>query len=513
MNRLPAWVEIVFLALIITLAAYLRLHNLTDNPGWYADEATHVNIAHNLMQGEMRYLAVDDSFLVFGRLPLFELLLAGSNQLFGVGIDTARGLTGLLGVLTILLLVATTRIITKDPVFALCAGLALAVYPDAVLYSRIAYSYALLAPLLVLAVLGLSQYLSGGRRIWLALAALAVGLGIISDIAMGTVIVVALLVILMRRWHDALWALPLCLLPFAVYALLMLLAAPEPFRDDLAFTLSRLNAMPLDAQLETLVQNYTVNLTSGFWFPLGVAGLFFLRPAHFGRVAALSLIVPFVISGRTVALFQLSFYYMIPFLPLIALGVAGIVYYGSALVWKLPETDESPGLMSIAARQIGAFVLLLVVVGIPFFDGLGRTLESTQHGYVTEIDPFLVEGEAARQAAAYVNENADPDDVVIASPAVAWLLTVNASDPQMSVAYNGVETVHLPGEMPLSRFAFDPRFDVAHYVIVDGIWRSWTIYHVPGVGDWWAAMQADWPVVFSSGDVAVYANLAWVGAR
>jgi len=51
-------VEIAALLLILALAAYLRLAGNADNPGWYADEGTHVLIARSLAAGRIQYIAI-----------------------------------------------------------------------------------------------------------------------------------------------------------------------------------------------------------------------------------------------------------------------------------------------------------------------------------------------------------------------------------------------------------------------------------------------------------------------
>ena len=87
------------------LAAYLRLANLPDNPGWYTDEGTHLDIAQNLLRGRTQYLALTQSTLLVARMPLFEMLLVGVMRLSGnEGIGALRALTGGLGVLSTALL-------------------------------------------------------------------------------------------------------------------------------------------------------------------------------------------------------------------------------------------------------------------------------------------------------------------------------------------------------------------------------------------------------------------------
>src|SRR5207344_2812611 len=73
--------EAILLALILLLASYLRLTNVAENPGWYTDETTHIDIANHRLAGETQYMLIKDSTLMFGRLPLFHILLASYFQL------------------------------------------------------------------------------------------------------------------------------------------------------------------------------------------------------------------------------------------------------------------------------------------------------------------------------------------------------------------------------------------------------------------------------------------------
>jgi len=95
------FVEGGILLLILGLGAYLRLENLVENPGWYSDEGTLLNIAHNLLQGDVRYLVINQSTLLVARLPLFPLILAGVSRYFGEGIAVLRTLTASLGLLSV----------------------------------------------------------------------------------------------------------------------------------------------------------------------------------------------------------------------------------------------------------------------------------------------------------------------------------------------------------------------------------------------------------------------------
>lgn len=513
--------EAIILLLILLLAAYLRLANHTDNPGWYTDEGTHLDIAQNLLRGRTQYLAINRSTLLFAKLPLFEVLLAGLLGLGvgGGGMGTLRAFTGALGVISVGLLYLVVRRTQsgKNPTLALLSALMLAIYPQAILYSRFGFSYNLLTPLVLLAGLGLWEYLSAtcegnaARRRWLSLAALAIGVGAASDLWMFSLVVPLVLVVSTRRWRDLLWSLPLLFLPFGLYVGVMLLRSPQAFWFDLRSTLSRLNQLSLMAQAKTLALNYTVLVSQDYWMALGIVGLFLLRPVRLRRLSLLLFLLPFITLGRTAALFSLSFYYMIPLLPFVVLGMAGIIERGGPYVSRVIRS----GLLSLLKGwrwrlpdnwlTVVTNLVLFLLIATPFLTSVALTVNQVRERFSTHIDPFLIDPESARQAAEFVNSRTAPDDVVIASPGVAWLIQTNAADFQMSVAATGRETVLLPGDIPEDRFAFDPRYTRARFVIVDNLWRNWAVWDIAGVADMVHQVET-WPLAFEVGEIEVYGN-------
>jgi len=505
--------------LILTLAAYLRLANLADNPGWYTDEGTHLAIAGQLLRGRVQYLAVNQSTLLFARLPLFEVLLAGLLRFGGEGMGTLRAFTGTLGVASVGLLYLVVRRASRDTALALLAALVLAIYPQAVLYSRFGFSYNLLTPLVLLACLGLWEYLGKTQHRWLALAALAVGIGAVSDLLMLAFAAPLLIVVLWRRWRDALWATLLIGLPFGVYAALSLAAAPQAFLFDLRFTLLRVNTLSPAQQLSTLADNYATLLTQDAWMAAGLVGLFLLRPVRLRRLSLLMSLLPLILIGRTVALYSLSAYYLIPLLPFVAIGAAALIRYGVPHVW---QTIRS-GLSSFVARwgwgqgqsggalalSIGAAVVVGVIAATPFVISTARTVANVQSGFQTSIDDFLVNPDDARAAAAFVNAHTRDDELVIASPAIAWLFRANVADFQMAAAAAGQSTVHIPDDLPPNRFAFDPRVPQARFVVVDNLWRNWAAVNIPAAAEMLRQVQA-WPLVLKAGEIEVYRNPAFL---
>ncbi len=506
-------VEVIILLLILALAAYLRLANLTDNPGWYTDEGTNLDVAQHLLAGQMQYMVLGQSTLLVSRLPLFEGLLAVLLGIFGGGITTLRVLTGLFGVLSVgmlYLVVRRTQTRANDSrILAPLSALLLAIYPQAVLYSRFGFSYNQDAPLVLLTYLGLSEYLKTTRRVWLVIAAAAVGIGTITDIWMIAIILPFMLIVAARCWRDLLWSLPLAAVPFGVYSLSMLATVPDAFLFDLRFVLFRVGNVPIGMQIASVAVNYTRLLSQDFWILSGVLGLFLLRSARLRWVSLLLFLLPLAIIGRTSSLYDLSFYYMIPLLPLIALGVATLLYMGVPFLWRLLDADllslTNQRRFSPMLAHIGTGIVILFVVVAPLLITANRMGQSIRDGFTTTFDPVLISGVDARQVAQYVNDHAQADDLVIVSPAIGWLLHAHTADFQMALAAAGQATVHMPAGISPARFIYNARFEQARYVIIDNIWRAWAVFNVSGVDE--MIRQAErWPMVFESGSVRVYRN-------
>lgn len=504
--------EVAALLAILMIGAQLRLANVAENPAWYSDEATHIDIAHHLMQGRVRYMAVQDSTLLFARPPLFHLLLASCYRLAGNAdpMLVLRTLTGSLGMLSVLLLYALVRR-TGDMPLALIAAGVLAVYPQSVLYSRFGFSYNLLAPLVLLALLGLSAFAETKRARWLALAAAAVGLGTVAEIAGFTLLVpLVLVVFLARRPLHLLWSVPLALAPFAVYALVMMTRAPEVFLFDLRFTVARLGEHPgLDWQLANLAHNYQTLLAQDVWMPAGFLGMFLLKPASLRWVSLLVLWIPFAAAGRVFALYNLSAYYLIPLLPLIALGAAALIRYGVAQGAATIRTALGawgiPALIRETVAVGGAVVVIALLVGVPLSASVMPQFTAVTSGFPTAIDAFLVNTRDARAAADYINTHTEPHDIVIVSPVVGWLFDTNVADFQMTAAATGRATPHLPAGIPASRWAFPMAYTEARFIVVDNLWYNWGVVHVPGLDAILRDVET-WQRVFEAGDLRVYAS-------
>jgi hypothetical protein len=277
----------------------------------------------------------------------------------------------------------------------------------------------------------------------------------------------------------------------------MLITAPDAFLFDLHYTFTRLGGKPFIEQIHDLAQNYTILLSQDFWLMAGLIGLFML-PKRSATTALMLLLLPIALLGRTVALHNLSAYYMIPLLPFVTLGAASFIEQISRYIPRhLVGANRT--------QHALAYGLVLALTVTPLMTITWDMLNKVNSHYPTDIDSFLLDPQAAQQVSTYINQHTSDDDVVIASPGLGWMLDTNTADFQMTAAFAGFETPHFPANMPQERFAFDPRYQTARYVVIDNLWDNWGAVHTPAV----AIMREEaktWPLVFESGSIRVYEN-------
>lgn len=512
-------VELVLLLAILTLAAYLRFARLAETPGWYSDEGTVADIAQHLARGETQYLAINRSTLLAARLPLMPWLL--SKMLGGpqTTLLILRKLTAALGVLSTLLLYALVRyslgMINRWS--ALLSAALFAVYPVAVFYSRIGFSYNLLAPLVILAAAGFWQYLDRGRRGGLALAAIVIGIGTLTDLMMISLVGPFLLVALSRRKGDLLWGLPLLATPFGLYAVSMLLADPAAFAFDLKFIITRLGAVEWWAQIPLVAYNLgTLAISDPWWLPATI-GLLLLRPPRWRALLLTMLFVPLALLGRSSGIAGLRRYSISPLSPFIALGVANLLAIGLPWILRWGQETLAHAFSRVSwlghtstARWLRDRLIALGTAAAAFGLALTPVLISTfslfaqvRGDFRPENDWAYLPPEVAAAAAATVNRLAEPSELVLASPALAWALKMPAADFQQALAFAGQPSIDFPANVPRDRFAFVASFDQASFVVVDRIWREWGAVHLDSVADMLEQIKG-WPIVWEREGIAIH---------
>ncbi|MCK5347365.1 MAG: hypothetical protein KAR20_28340, partial [Candidatus Heimdallarchaeota archaeon] len=141
----------------------------------------------------------------------------------------------------------------------------------------------------------------------------------------------------------------------------------------------------------------------------------------------------------------------------------------------------------------------------PFVITLSLGAYQVRRNLKTDIDPVMVEVNDAQRVITFINERIDPEDVVLASPALAWAIKSTSADFQMAAAALGGETKHFPTDIPSDRFEFNPEYAQAEYVIIDPIWINWAVPNMPEVAEMVQNVMT-WPMIYHSGLVEVYEN-------
>jgi 4-amino-4-deoxy-L-arabinose transferase-like glycosyltransferase len=414
--------------------------------------------------------------------------------------------------LTLILLYPVVRALV-DPRVALLATFFYAIYPAAILYSRFAFTYNLLTPLYLLGLYALHRYLDSDRLIWLFPAALCAGLAPVTDL-IGIILPLFLaLALLLHRPRHLLVALPLFVLPPLAWGIWMWKVGGEAFLFDTAFAFTRVSAS-LPLQLARLIFFYRQGLEYDLWFALGNFGLLLLPHRRSRWLIGGFYFVSLFALLRTVDTAGLGYYYAMPLFPFIAVGVALPLAYGLPYLLKRLQGDIlhllAGSFLSLRWRRLLAFYLnasIVFLIIVSLFTSIVFEALFPHYGSFTDrldLMDVLADPETARLATSYVNSRTSPDDLVLCSPTIAWLLHAQAADFQMAIAATGRATQHFPAGIPPSRFRFDPRLENATYVILDPFWRGWASAQMPEVAQIVREVEEGWVLERRFGKFEVY---------
>lgn len=500
----------LYLLGLLLLCAYLRFANLRDTPGWDADEGYNLSLAQNLAQGRAQLFALRVAYV--DHPELFFMIVAQAMRLLGPDILTLRRVTAACGVLTALALYAYARPHFGRRVALLSVGI-FTIFPLAVIYNRLGYGYNLLMLVTTLYLAAQGAWLRGGRP-WAAwLAAGLAGLGLLCE-REGICLGAALLAVLLwgRRFRLALGAaLVAVAAPVLVTALL---AVPrwDVFVADLGHAAGRAAGDGLGLGLVLLVVGYGQYLGVHAWVLPGLVGLCLVRPCaqRRGLLALLVCMLLVVLKVRDVNPF---FRTAVPTLPLLSLGVGTAIQRGLERAYPRVATWWSGvfhaerarwrGMAAQAAAALVAFVVLFSPLGgVAVQQAIG-----VQFGLRTALDPYLARDIPATEAVVgWVNARVAPDDVVLASPRVAWAFHCRAADFLQALAFEGATVAFYPPHLPAERFAFAPSLATARYVVEDSFLRRWA--EEVAQDRHLLAQVAAWPVAIERGEYRVYSRPA-----
>ncbi|MGH2346715.1 MAG: hypothetical protein ACRDG4_15930, partial [Chloroflexota bacterium] len=467
------WVPAALLVLMLTLGAYFRLAHLADNPGWDADEGYNLNIAINLAQGKAQMLAMRYTFVQHP--PFFYLLGSVPIRLWTHDLIALRALSACCGVLTALALYGLGSTLGGRRL-GWAAAAFYTIWPEAALQVRWAYTYNLLALLVVLALwAALGPYMAWNRNYSLPghdppvstarlLRAAMLG-GACASLALATdqeaaALVPPLIYLWWSRDRRPLLAgiLVTALAP-ACYLGFFLATRQADLLFDIRHTASRLQSSPGDL---------IARLTHLFSFdPLVVIGLCGVGLAARGKVRTALIMVELLLTLLILEVRDPSPFFRAaePLLPLAALGVGALILAVLRFIAGI-----TAGSKDSRARVVLAGLLLFVPLGgFMVLDNVASV-----HGtFATPLKPVLPRSASdARRLAAWINERVRPTDLVIAMPEISWLFHCRVTELLQAVAVTGHATGFYPAGLGPARFVYDPRLGAARYLVVDTFTRQ-----------------------------------------
>jgi 4-amino-4-deoxy-L-arabinose transferase-like glycosyltransferase len=488
-TRIP--LTVLVLGAVSVLAALFRWIHLANSPAWDADEGYNWSIATNLLAGHVQRFAMQYTFV--DHPPLFYFLGAAVMAVLGTGLLPLRLLSTTCSVLTIPALYGLGTSIGGRRL-GLFAAMVYAFWPQAIVQSRWAYTYNLLALLVPLALWAALHPVAPRRQ----LLSGSVGAGLLAGCALATdqegvaVVVAVVAALAMRGGRAALAGLFAAAIPPVLYLSWMLIWRGQALLFDIQHTALRFGGSGgISEFLPRIVHLWQID-TLTF---LGTIGLAVLPPSRAKWCVTLGQAVLAVIALKVYDP-NLAFRAVIPLLPLFALGCAVLVerfWLATVARRRAPQR----------ARRLAAMVLCIALLSTLVVDGL-----QAAGGY--QPQPATASGlpqspAAARAMAAWVNARVRPQDYVIAMPQIAWLLHCRTAEILEAVAITGQGTAFYPAGLSPTRFVWDPRLQAARYLIVDHFTRLWIASH-PAERALVRHAQTRWRLVYRQGEYAVYAN-------
>jgi hypothetical protein len=528
-------------AALLVSWALLYLPHLRTNPNWYGDEGEWMEKSWTFIHGTPRVGPIINDFVFpYPYPPLYMLVNGTLLRVFGNDIVVGRAL----GALTALAAAAFlfwigTRL--RDRVFGFVCAAAFLVYSEANMNFRWVRSHPMAGTFAIASVGFLVRYVQEKRLRDIAFAggmcALATGTNYFTYPLIGAVVVTAACVnpaaaeaTVVQSWKSRLWRVLAAGATAGAYGMLFVLwyvAAHTGGWAQLMAQVGRLTSVASNEMRPTFggeVVRFIENVANlGFktptqgpplpwsghdwWLTIAMIGFVFI-PTRDWR---LRLWVPFWLLVLMYGVFKklnnvpLFFYPATIFLPLMAVGFAGIMEWIGQLAMK----------MDVRLRWVPV-AIGLAAWAIPSVRGAWGHFHSkidfwTQHS--------VREAEAAM---AFVNANTTDADFVLVPKQIYWLAKAGKRSMLTFCArYEGVvNDMPVPVLIPRELYWFDCRLEKARYLVLasgmtaegrpQGIDLVYT-QGLKGVPEIMATVLQDrWPIVYMGGRQAAVVD---VGGR
>ncbi len=513
--RLQIILDLVFLILVTAIATYFRFYNLSHNPGLYNDEGTLLNIAINLFHGRMEYLGIQGSWLLAGRMPIFPWLLSLSYHYFEPSLLVLRIFTTTSGVFSVILLFLFLRSIsdTRLQYLKYLSPLILALHPKFVLFNRIGFGYNLLIPITIIVIWLFWLYLESKQDRWLILASITTGVGSLIELAYISFLISLVLFVFIVNPKKAPLVILLSFTPLLMYFIVSYWLYGDAFLFDWQVTFERGTSFPIVHQIAHIILNFIFFVVENSFVLIGIFGIMSLPNRKLGGLLFFCILLPFLITTRTFSTLRHSFYYFLAYTPLIAIGISNFVYqiskwvsiFTSDLITLSLQKKLSNELIR-PLRIIFFFFLIFFTLIAPMFFLIINLNQEIKQSFRTSFDNLLINVSEFNIIFNYIQKTVNSTDLIIASPAIAWAFPSNVTDYQISIAVNESPTIHFPSGIPEERMRFESSLEIAKYVVVDSIMRSWQDSQIPGIESWIRKIEATWLPVAKTKSIVIYRN-------
>ncbi|HXI83780.1 MAG TPA: glycosyltransferase family 39 protein [Verrucomicrobiae bacterium] len=530
---------------LVALWALLFLPNLRTNPNWYGDEGEWMEKSWTFIHGTPRIGPIVDDFIFpYPYPPLYMMVNGALLRMFGNDIVVARALGAVTALVAgALLFWIGTRL--RDKNFGFLCAAAFLVYSEANINFRWVRSHPMSGVLALAAVGFLIRYVQEKRlhdAAWAGVfCSLATATNYFTYPLVGAVVATVAVVNWRewkssRAWRDVIVAGALAC---AYAGLFVLWYSAAHGWGQLMTQVGRLTSVASNearptfgGEIGRFIENvWTLSFktpTQGppmpwsghdWWLTVAAIGFVFL-PTRDWR---LRLWVPFWLLVLMYGVFKklnnvpLFFYPATIFLPLMAVGFAGVLTWAGELVKRVAGKSKEATAMGVACIVLAGF-------------GLQSAAGAWSH-FHTRIDMWTQQSATDAEAAmAYVNAHTAKDDFVIVPKQIYWLARCDRRSMLTFCArYKGVDNdMPVPTHIPQELYWFDCRLEEAKFLVLEygveqrtlpdgrtgqlpvGIDAVYTI-GLRGVREViQQAQQENWPAVFHQGAYLVLANPRFV---
>jgi len=525
----------------VLLWAALFLPNLRTNPNWYGDEGEWMDMSWTLIHGTPRAGPVTwDGVFPYSYPPLYGVVNGALLRVFGEDIVVGRAL----GAFTALaagglLFWIGTRL--RNETFGFLCAAAFLTYSEVNINFRMVRSHPMAGTLALASVGFLVRYVQEKRLRDAAWAGVFCALATATHYFTYPLIGVVVVTVGAENWRD--WKSPRAwrdvivagALAGAYAGLFVLWYCAVHGWTHLMTQVGRLTSVAGNEARPTFggeVERFVGNvLALGFqtptqgpplpwsghdwWLTVATIGFVFL-PTRDWR---LRLWVPFWLLVLMYGVFKklnnvpLFFYPATIFLPLMAVGFAGVLAWAGEAAKRLAPKSGTAATAVVAAVVLGGFAL--------------QSAQGAWGHFHTRIDMWTQQSVPDAEAAmAYVNAHTTRDDFVIVPKQIYWMPHCDRRSMLTFCArYNGVDNdMPVPAHIPRDLYWFDCRLEQAKFLVLEygieertladgrrvqlpiGIDAVYTM-GLRGVREILQQVQQEkWPAVFQQGAYVVLEN-------